>query len=623
MIVLNDTLDVTANISPVSLSDSANYSDVFGLIAKQREYVLNDPDGRYHPYSSRGYFNRYPWRAMSIRETDENGAIVFDGQIFDIEPRDDGKKRSITLYCRDPLGVKLDWYVDLCDLTTYDGWSTSDATSLNSTTVTLTSAGATDIVVNSVVSFNSEYTPSYLVTAVDTGTDTITLDRGLAEALPANTAVNVAVPTLETPAAAIKRALTAAGIGDKVDASFDLIDTEDTTASRFFWFFVQPQNKIKLKAFIEQVQEMGDIYISVSSTGVIYARRGLSWDGTTVRKTITSSEMIAPMTGPRPDTTRLIYGYDVLYPIPATTVNIGGVAVPFTGEVSKLSNTVDAATLEDSAPTNIWAPVSLGSSDLREYTILYWNEPTALYFAERRLAYFGVARPRIKVGLKRAKSGQPSKRYQIALFDDYQISFPVSRVQDVNSQNAVVMGYGYNAQNLKYDFVEFELSGVAEAISNNVNTEEYMIYAKISDTKAANTSGGTFTSGSWQTRDLNTEDSDVDAIVSISANQFTLVSGTYITKIRAPAYKVDRHQARLQNITDGSTTLIGTSCFNANGDNGDVTSSEICGRFTITAAKAFEVQHKCATTVNTHGLGVEANNGISEVYTIVELWKIA
>lgn len=621
MIVLNETLDVTEHVSPTSLSDSANYSDVFGLIAKQREYVLNDPDGRYHPYSARGYFNRYAWRAMSIRETDENGAIVFDGQIFDIEPKDDGKKRSITLYCRDPLGVKLDWYVDLCDLTTYAGWSTSGATSLNSTTVVLTGA-ATDIVVNSVVSFNDEYSPSYLVTAVDTGTDTITLDRGLAEALPSGVAVNVAVPTLETPAAAIKRALTAAGIGDRVDASFDLIDTTDTTASHYFWFFVQPQNKVKLKEFIERVQEMGDIYISVSATGVIYARRGLAHDGITIRKTISSAEMIAPMTGPRPDTTRLIYGYDVLYPIPATTVQINGIVVPFTGEVRKTSNTVDAATLEDSAPTNIWAPVSLGSSDLREYTILYWDEATALYFGERRLSYFGVARPRIRVGLKRSKSGQPNNRYTIALFDDYEASFPISRGQDTTSQNAVVMGYGYNAQNMRYDFVEFELSGVSEAVATTRNTEEYMIYAKLSDTKAANTGGGTFTSGSWATRDLNTEDSDVDAICSIAANQFTLVSGTYIIRATAPALGTDSHKSRLRNITDSTTTLIGSSAYASFGSS-TAEASIIQGRFTIASSKVFEIQHRCQTTMANIGYGVESNLGESEVYTVVELWKIA
>jgi hypothetical protein len=620
MITLNDTLDVTANIAPVT-SDSANYSDIFGLIAKQREYVLHDPDGRYHPYSARGYFNRYAWRAMSLRETDENGAIVFDGQIYDIEPNDDGKKRTITLYCRDPLGVKLDWYVDLCDLTTFAGWSTSGATSLNSTTVILTGA-ATDIVVNSVVSFNDEYTPSYLVTAVDTGTDTITLDRGLAEALPSGVSVNVAVPTLVTAAAAIKRALTAAGIGDRVDASFDSISTTDTTESRYLWFFVQPQNKIKLKDFIQQVQEMADIYISVSANGVIYARRGLAHDGVTIRKTISSAELIAPLSGPRPDTTRLIYGYDVLYPIAATSVQINGIAVPFTGEVRKTSNTVDAATLEDSAPTNIWAPVALGSSDLREYTILYWNESTAAYFGERRLSYFGVARPRIKVGLKRAKSGQPSNRYTIALFDDFKTSLPISRGQDLTDQNAVVMGYGYNAQNMRYDFVELELSGVAEAVNITRNTEEYMIYAKLSDTQSSGTDGGTFTSGAWQTRVLNTEDSDVDGIVSISGNQFTLQSGTYLIRAEAPGHQVDQHKIRLRNITDSADTLVGNVALSGSGSSA-TTYSLVCGRFTIISAKAFEIQHRGATTAATTGFGVNTAFSVSEVYTVVELWKIA
>jgi hypothetical protein len=150
-----------------------------------------------------------------------------------------------------------------------------------------------------------------------------------------------------------------------------------------------------------------------------------------------------------------------------------------------------------------------------------------------------------------------------------------------------------------------------------------MIYAKLSDTKAAGTSGGTFTSGAWQTRDLNTEDSDADAIVSISANQFTLVSGTYITRIRCPAYQVDRHQARLRNTTDSSTTLVGASGFASAADNGCNVYSEISGRFTIASSKTFEIQHQCTSTSATYGYGVEANLGLSEVYTTVELWKIA
>ncbi|SVB60040.1 uncharacterized protein METZ01_LOCUS212894, partial [marine metagenome] len=45
-------------------------------------------------------------------------------------------------------------------------------------------------------------------------------------------------------------------------------------------------------------------------------------------------------------------------------------------------------------------------------------------------------------------------------------------------------------------------------------------YAIIADQKAQNTAGGTFTSGAWRTRDLNTEITDPDGIVSISSNEF-------------------------------------------------------------------------------------------------------
>lgn len=148
-------------------------------------------------------------------------------------------------------------------------------------------------------------------------------------------------------------------------------------------------------------------------------------------------------------------------------------------------------------------------------------------------------------------------------------------------------------------------------------------YAKISDTKAANTNGGTFTASAWQTRTLNTEDSDADGIVSISSNQFTLQAGTYRIYASAPAYAVDRHKAKLRNISDGSDQIIGTTEFVGTSGGQPQTRSIISGQFTIASAKTFEIQHYCTTTSATNGFGVAANVGVSEVYTIVELWKVA
>ena len=147
-------------------------------------------------------------------------------------------------------------------------------------------------------------------------------------------------------------------------------------------------------------------------------------------------------------------------------------------------------------------------------------------------------------------------------------------------------------------------------------------YAKLSDTKATTTNGGTFTSGAWQTRTLNTEDSDSGGITSISANQFTLQAGTYRIAASAPAYSVDRHTAKLRNVTDGADAIVGTSELASSVGQG-YGRSFVVGKLTIASAKTFEIQHRCQTTQASTGFGIASNFGVSEVYTVVEIWKVA
>jgi hypothetical protein len=65
-------------------------------------------------------------------------------------------------------------------------------------------------------------------------------------------------------------------------------------------------------------------------------------------------------------------------------------------------------------------------------------------------------------------------------------------------------------------------------------------YAYLRDEKPANTAGGAATTGSWQTRTLNTEVIDTNAIVALSANQFTLGAGIYVIRARAPCFRTQR-----------------------------------------------------------------------------------
>jgi hypothetical protein len=146
-------------------------------------------------------------------------------------------------------------------------------------------------------------------------------------------------------------------------------------------------------------------------------------------------------------------------------------------------------------------------------------------------------------------------------------------------------------------------------------------YIEIRDQKAAGTDGGGFTSGAWQTRDLNTEHADAGGHASVAANQITLAAGTYECDIEAPAGVCNAHQAKLYNVTDAADTLIGTTEYTGNG-NTNYTRSRITGRFTIAAQKVFEVRHQCQTTKATDGFGNSANFGVTEIYTVARFWKV-
>jgi len=142
-------------------------------------------------------------------------------------------------------------------------------------------------------------------------------------------------------------------------------------------------------------------------------------------------------------------------------------------------------------------------------------------------------------------------------------------------------------------------------------------YAIIADQKTQNTGGGTFTSGAWRTRDLNTEIADPDGIVSISSNQFTLGAGSYLIRWSAPGYGVNNHQSRLYNVTDTSTEEVGMPLYASS----SVTVSEGSTRVVISGAKAFSIEHRCNNT-GSYGFGAEANF-TTEQYTTVEIYKEA
>ena len=154
-------------------------------------------------------------------------------------------------------------------------------------------------------------------------------------------------------------------------------------------------------------------------------------------------------------------------------------------------------------------------------------------------------------------------------------------------------------------------------------TPVFTSVAAFSDQKAANTQGGTFTSGAWRTRDLNTTvGTNGISGASIASNQLTLPAGTYLIQGSAPAYDVNQHMTRFYNITDSTVAINGGSAYT---DASDimVTHSPFSGVVVITGTKVFEIQHYAGATSSTYGFGIQANNGSVETYTQITVLKVA
>jgi len=165
-------------------------------------------------------------------------------------------------------------------------------------------------------------------------------------------------------------------------------------------------------------------------------------------------------------------------------------------------------------------------------------------------------------------------------------------------------------------------AGVVAVEGVNVLTDLGVLHVR--DVKASGTDAGTFTSGAWQTRTLNTTVLNTIASAALASNQISLPAGTYEIYAKAPGFRVSNHQAKLVNITDTADILLGTTEYADNGTDGEQTSSIIQGRFTLSGTKTIELQHRCSSTLASTGLGFGTGNSWgSTVFADVFLKRIA
>lgn len=142
----------------------------------------------------------------------------------------------------------------------------------------------------------------------------------------------------------------------------------------------------------------------------------------------------------------------------------------------------------------------------------------------------------------------------------------------------------------------------------------------VREEQPSGTGGGTFTSGAWQKRLLNTTVRNEIGGASIASSAITLPAGTYEFMGWATAYLVEQNVLKIRQ-TSGTPVdlLIGSTEYS------NVTQfqkSVVSGRVTLAAATTIELQHRCATTRAANGFGGAASFGVVEVYSNLQIRKV-
>ena len=144
--------------------------------------------------------------------------------------------------------------------------------------------------------------------------------------------------------------------------------------------------------------------------------------------------------------------------------------------------------------------------------------------------------------------------------------------------------------------------------------------AVLADVKSSNTDGGTASTNSFGTRDLNTIVEDPDSIVSLANDQFTLGAGSYLIQATVPAFDVGRFQAQLYDATNNSVATYSGSGFS----NTTTFNATISHQVTLISSTSYEIRMRAANGGGSNGCGVACNfPPAPSIYTSVLITKYA
>jgi len=457
MIELLNRFDITSRTRREAV-DSAYQSDVMGLLTRERRYEISDGESRYNPFATNSRIQRNTWRNGDIYET-ENGQGVFLGAINDVGFESTERGRQTIVNAREPFATLLEYTVEegtLVSDTTLSDYYTVATGAAQATTIGLTDTGTPgDIQVGDIISFGNYNVPRYAVTsATGSPSTSITIDRPLERSV-VGAVMRVIRPATITGPLALKNAFEAAGLGNYLGGSFDTLDEADQEQQFLLRVFVRIESKIKLADHIKKIMELTDLYFTVNQSGIVNIYRGMGYDGSTIRKSITTSEMISPVSISL-ERQNLYAGYDCLF-VSSTNTDVA-------------SGDAESASIVQWGSKERWQPVDDSGMSITAYNYLYTSARTANYFGGRKIDYNSQMRTRIKMSCKRSPSGSTTL-YNFNLGDQVQITYDMGGGKALTAEPARVVGYTYDREKQYYSEIVLELNSWTDTTTGTLIEE--------------------------------------------------------------------------------------------------------------------------------------------------------
>jgi hypothetical protein len=148
-------------------------------------------------------------------------------------------------------------------------------------------------------------------------------------------------------------------------------------------------------------------------------------------------------------------------------------------------------------------------------------------------------------------------------------------------------------------------------------------YMMVRDEKSNSTVAQSLTANTWTTRDINTVVHNSITGASLSSSVITLPAGTYRISASVPGFRANAFKARLRHNTSAITYGVSTS-ENSHSSFNTAVQALIKNEFTLGSTTDVKIEMIVQTTSNGGSpAGAMANNTEIEIYTVVELWKIA